>query len=76
MLSRILPGNIFSTTYLRTQDDMVLFPDWQERQIEAVRDAGASITVETNKASHSPYLSMPEEMVAAVERAVERQATT
>ena len=63
------------TTYLKTQDDMVLFPDGQERQIKAVRDAGASVAVETYKASHSPYLSMPEEMVAAVERAVERQAT-
>ena len=64
------------TTYLRTQDDLVLFPDWQERQIKAVRDAGANLTVETYKASHSPFLSMPEEMVAAVERTVERQATT
>ena len=64
------------TTYLRTQDDRVLFPDWQGRQIKAVRDAGASITVETYKAGHSPFLSMPEEMVAAVERAVERRATT
>ena len=64
------------TTYLKTQDDMVLFPDWQESQIKAVRDAGASITVEIYKASHSPYLSVPEEIVAAVERAVERQATT
>lgn len=64
------------TTCLRTQDDLVLFPDWQERQIKAVRDAGANLTVETYKASHSPFLSMPEEMVAAVERTVERQATT
>ena len=57
------------TTYLKTQDDMVLFSDWQDNQIKAARDAGASITVETYKASHSPYLSMPENMVAAVERA-------
>ena len=64
------------TTYLRTQDDQVLFPDWQERQIKAVRDAGVNLTVVTFKSSHSPFLSMPEEMVAAVERAVERQATT
>ena len=64
------------TTYLRTQDDQVLFPHWQERQIKAVRDAGSNLTVETFKSSHSPFLSMPVEMVAAVERAVERQATT
>ena len=54
------------TTYLRRQDDQVLF----------VRDTGAGLTVESYKSSHSPILSMPEEMVAAVERAVERQATT
>lgn len=64
------------TTYLGTQDGQVLLPEWQERQIKAVRDTGASITVESYKSSHSPFLSMPEEMVTAVERAVERQATT
>jgi len=63
------------TTYLRTQDDRVLFPDWQERQIEAVRHAGASLTVETFKSSHSPFLSMPGEMVTAVERAAKQRAT-
>ena len=63
------------STYLRTQDDLVLFPDWQGRQIKAVRNAGASLTVETYEASHSPCLGMPEEMVAAVERAVKQQAT-
>ena len=67
---------LIPTTYLMTQDDQVLFPDWQERQIKAVRDAGASLTVEAFKAGHSPFLSMPVEMVAAVERAVELQATT
>lgn len=61
------------TTYLRTQDDRVLFPDWQERQIKAVRDAGFNLTVETYKSSHSPFLSIPGEMVAAVERAAEQQ---
>ena len=64
------------TTYLKTQHDLLLFPDWQGRQIKTVRDAGASITVETYKESNSPFLSMPEEMVAAVERAVKRQATS
>lgn len=61
------------TTYLRTQEDEVLFPDWQERQIRAVRDAGVNPTVKTYKSSHSPFLSIPEKMVAAVERAVEQQ---
>lgn len=64
------------TTYLKTQDDQVLFPDWQECQIKAVRNAGVSLAVETFKSSHSPFLSMPEEMVAAVRRAVEQQVTT
>ena len=63
------------TTYLRTQEDQVLFPDWQERQIKAVKDAGASLTVETFKSSHSPFLSIPGEMVAAVERVAEHQVT-
>ncbi len=64
------------TTYLRTQDDKVLFPDWQERQIKAVREAGVSLVVETFKSSHSPFLSMPEEIVAAVERSIEQHVTT
>ncbi|KAL9063589.1 MAG: hypothetical protein Q9161_009382 [Pseudevernia consocians] len=63
------------TTYLRTREDQVLFPDWQERQIKAVKDAGASLTVETFKSSHSPFLSIPGEMVAAVERVAEHQVT-
>lgn len=64
------------TTFLRTQEDQVLFPDWQERQIKAVRDAGTNLAVETFKSSHSPFLSMPGEMVAAVERAAEQRVTT
>lgn len=64
------------TTYLRTQDDQVLFLDWQERQIKAAKDAGANFTVETFRSSHSPFLSMPEEMVAAVERAAAQQVIT
>ena len=60
------------TTYLKTQDDRVLFPHWQERQIKAVKDAGVGITVETFQSSHSPFLSIPGEMVAAVKRAVDQ----
>ena len=58
------------TTYFRTLDDRVLFLDWQDRQIKAVRDAGASVAVETYESSHSPFLSMPKRMVAAVEKTV------
>ena len=64
------------TTYLKTQDDRVLFPEWQERQIKAVRDVGVELTVENYKSSHSPFLSMPGEMVAAVERAAEQRVVT
>ena len=63
------------TTYLRTEEDRLMLPEWQERQIQAVRDAGANLTVESFRASHSPFLSMPGEIVATVERAVERQVT-
>ena len=58
------------TTYLRTLDDQVLFLDWQDRQIKAVRDAGVHVGVESFKSSHSPFLSMTGEMVRAVERAL------
>ena len=64
------------TTYLRTQDDEVLFPHWQERQIKAVEDAGVGLTVKTFKSSHSPFLSIPREMVAAVKRAANQPVTT
>lgn len=61
------------TTYLRMQDDQVLFPEWQDRQIKAVRDSGVSLTVETYESSHSPFLSIPGEMVVAVERAAKQE---
>ncbi|KAI4121543.1 MAG: hypothetical protein LQ338_006312 [Usnochroma carphineum] len=60
------------TTYLRTTEDEVLFLDWQDRQIKAVKDAGVDIAVETFKSSHSPYISIPEDMVDAVERAIQQ----
>lgn len=56
------------TTYLRTQYDQVLFPDWQKRQIKAVKDTGTHINLESFEASHSPFLSTPEQVVAAVEK--------
>ncbi|KAI4093984.1 MAG: hypothetical protein L6R37_007321 [Teloschistes peruensis] len=56
------------TTYVRTQHDEVLFPDWQARQIKAVQDAGVVIAVESLDSSHSPFLSKAEEMAAVVKR--------
>lgn len=58
------------TTYLRTTEDRVLFLEWQDRQIEAVRNEGVEVRVETFISSHSPFVSLVEEMVAAVKRAV------
>lgn len=60
------------TTYLRTEEDEVLFPYWQDRQIKAVEEAGTALVVKTFKASHSPFLSLPAEMVVEV-RAVAEQ---
>ena len=57
------------TTYLRMTKDQVLFLEWQDKQIEAVREKGCEITVETFESAHSPYISIPHEMVAAVKRA-------
>lgn len=57
-----------SVTYLKTDDDRVLFPEWQQRQIEAVRAKGVDLEVQTYKSSHSPFLSLPREMVAAVKK--------
>lgn len=64
------------TTCLRTLDDQVLFLAWQDRQIKAVRDAGVEVSVETFQSSHSPFLSMPGEVVNAVERAAKEKITS
>ena len=61
--------SMIPTNYLRTEEDRILFPDWQDRQIGKVRPAGTELTVEFFKASHSPFLSIPGEMVAAIARA-------
>lgn len=58
------------TTYLKTTADRVLFPEWQQRQIDAVKRADVRLQVETFDASHSPFLSLPEEMLAVIERIV------
>jgi len=53
----------------------VLFLAWQDRQIKAVRDAGVEVSVETFQLSYSPFLSMPGEVVNAVERAAMEKIT-
>ena len=59
------------TIYLKTKNDEILFPNWQDRQIKAVRDAGIEITVEEYESSHCPFISMPENMIEAVKRTVD-----
>lgn len=63
------------TTYLKTSCDQIMLPEWQDRQIKAVRDAGVEIEVENLNSSHSPFLSLPEEIVAAVVRVSGRSVT-
>ena len=60
------------TTYLKTTQDQVLFPGWQDRQIQAVRDGGVEVKVETFESSHSPFLSMPDAVVDVVMRVAEQ----
>ncbi|KAI4192747.1 MAG: hypothetical protein LQ350_008567 [Teloschistes chrysophthalmus] len=57
-------------TYIRTQDDRVLFPEWQARQIKAVKDAGVEPEVEVLETSHSPFLSKPEKIAKVVMKVV------
>ena len=57
------------TTYLRALEDNALPLFWQDREIEAVEKEGIKVEVESFSTSHSPYLSMPAEIVGAIERA-------
>ena len=57
-----------TTTCLKTMRDEVLFPEWQDRQIRAVRDVGVEVHVEAFECSHSPFLSMPDAVVDVVVR--------
>ena len=59
-------------TYLMMEEDRVLFPEWQQQQIEAVRREGVEVEVRTYKASHSPFLSLPGEMVDAVKKVADK----
>lgn len=55
------------TTYLACFEHKVLLPEWQAKMMQAVKDSGTEIEVDTYNASHSPFLSLTDEMVAAVE---------
>lgn len=59
-------------TYLRTEEDRVFSPEWQDRQIQAVREKGVRVGVESLRSSHSPFLSVPGEVIAGVERVAEQ----
>ncbi|GAB1198169.1 hypothetical protein APSETT444_007477 [Aspergillus pseudonomiae] len=56
------------TTYIVCEQDAGLIPLVQEMMIENVRKAGVDIDVERLSASHSPFLSMPEETAKLVLR--------
>ena len=56
-------------TYLYCTEDRVLWYDWQVEQVRAMREQGGDVRTETFRASHSPYLSMPGEVVEAIQRA-------
>ena len=60
------------TTYFKTKNDKVVLLEWQEKQINAVEQAGYPVTVEAFEARHSMYLSMLEEFVPAIETGASR----
>ncbi|KAL9595758.1 MAG: hypothetical protein Q9219_006256 [cf. Caloplaca sp. 3 TL-2023] len=62
------------TTFVKTRCDKILFPSWQDQQIKAVQDAGFSVEVTELESSHSPFLSMPDKMLAVVQGAVKQRA--
>lgn len=58
------------TTYLHcTKDNAVSMPA-QETMVETARKAGAKIDTVTLEASHSPFLSMPDRVVAVCREAI------
>ncbi|KAH8716849.1 Alpha/beta hydrolase fold-1 [Phaeosphaeriaceae sp. PMI808] len=56
------------TSYLVCEDDRAIPAFAQDAMIKAVQDAGAEIDVTRFKASHSPFLSMPEETAGWIRR--------
>jgi pimeloyl-ACP methyl ester carboxylesterase len=64
----------FPMTYLFCEDDQAVTFRRQKEMVQAVRDAGIDgIRTELFKASHSPFLSAPDEVAAAVQRAWDAQ---
>lgn len=58
------------TTYQLCIKDNALPLFAQEKMVEDARALGVQIDTQTFDASHSPFLSMPDEVVAACKRAV------
>lgn len=57
--------------YLVCKEDKALPRDAQYALIENARKEGADVTVFECEGSHSPFLSMPEKVVEALEMAAE-----
>lgn len=58
------------TTYIYCTKDNALPIFAQEKMVEDVRDLGVSLDTETLEASHSPFLSMLDVLVAACSAAI------
>ena len=56
-------------TYLLCEKDNAIPIDAQKGMVEAAREAGADMKAETVNASHSPFMSIPEEMALSIRRA-------
>lgn len=61
----------FPVTYLYCEQDMAITIACQHEMVAAIEKGGAMkpVRTETFNASHSPFLSMPKDIVAAVQRA-------
>ncbi|KAE8312081.1 Alpha/Beta hydrolase protein [Aspergillus transmontanensis] len=53
-------------TYIVYEKDVAFIPQMQEMMIDRARKAGVNIAIERLPASHSPFLSMPEETAKLV----------
>lgn len=58
------------TWFLATKEDRIVYFESQKRWTQEARDAGAHITYREFEASHSPFLSKPQETAAYIEEAV------
>ena len=55
-------------TYLFCENDQALPLEVQNMMVETIRGLGVKIDVETCKAGHSPFLSMPEQVLEVVRK--------